>query len=235
MHNDCHSNLLCGILYRHPNGNLERFIEYLNSTVERINRENKLCTIMGDFNIDILKIESHTATDTFLNTLGSYFFQPQILQLTRITDHSATLIDNIFLNSIEHFTISGNIVHDLTDHLPNFIIFNKFTTLPCNVKLFKRDYSKFDQQALTNEIQLIDWETVFVSNANACTMFRSFYSKISSIIDKHIPVKQLSRREIKFKSKPWITSALRKSIQVKNNHIYKKFLKDKIYLLPHKI
>ena len=47
---------------------------------------------------------------------------------------------------------------------------------------------------------------------NACTMFRSFYSKISSIIDKHIPVKQLSRREIKFKSKPWTTSTLRKSI-----------------------
>ena len=117
---------------------------------------------MGDFNIDILKIESHTATDTFLNTLGSYFFQPQILQPTRITDHSATLIDNIFFNSIEHFTISGNIVHDLTDHLPNFIIFNKFTTLPCNVKLFKRDYSKFDQQALTNEIQLIDWETICI-------------------------------------------------------------------------
>ena len=39
VHNGCHSNLLCGILYRHPNGNLERFIEYLNSTVERINRE----------------------------------------------------------------------------------------------------------------------------------------------------------------------------------------------------
>ena len=49
-------------------------------------------------------------------------------------------------------------------------------------------YWKFDQQALTNEIQLIDWETVSVSNANACTMFRSFYLKISSIIDKHIPV-----------------------------------------------
>ena len=30
-------------------------------------------------------------------------------------------------------------------------------------------------------------------------MFKSFYSKISSIINKHIPVKQLSRREIKLK------------------------------------
>ena len=37
------------------------------------------------------------------------FFQPHILQPTRITDHSSTLINNIFFNSIEHFTISGNI------------------------------------------------------------------------------------------------------------------------------
>ena len=77
-----------------------------------------------------------------------------------------------FSNSIEHFTISGNIVHDLTDHLPNFIIFTKFSTLPHNVKIFKRDYSEFDQQALVSDIQLIDWEMVFVSIASACNMFK---------------------------------------------------------------
>ena len=119
-------------------------------------------------------------------------------------------------------------MHDLSDHLPNFLIFNKFSSLPCNVEIFKRDYSKFDQQALISEIQLVDWETTFVPNDSACNMFKSFYSKISSIIKKHIPVKQLhvSRREIKLKSKPWISKALRKSIQIKNNY-YKKYLKTK--------
>ena len=53
---------------------------------------------MGDFNINLLNFETHT--DTFMNTLGSYCFHPQILQPTRITDHSATLIDNIFINSL---------------------------------------------------------------------------------------------------------------------------------------
>ena len=80
-------------------------------------------------------------------------------------------------------------MHDLTDHLPNFIIFNKVSTLHYNVKIFKRDYSKLDQQVVVNEIQSIDWESDFVSSANPCNMFKSFYSKISSIIDKHIPVK----------------------------------------------
>jgi hypothetical protein len=62
-----------------------------------------------------------------MNILGTYFFQSYILQPTRITHNSETLIDNIFLNSIEHFTISGNLVYDLTDHLPNFLIIKKFS------------------------------------------------------------------------------------------------------------
>ena len=41
-----------------------------------------------------------------------------------------------------------------------------------------------------------------------------------------VPVKQLSKREMKVKSKPWITRAIRTSIQVKNSH-YKFFLKTK--------
>lgn len=96
-------------------------MSYLNST---IHQESKYCVIMGDFNLDLLKFGVHPATDDCLDTLGSYFFQPQILQPTRITDHSATLIDNILFNSVEHFLIGGNLVYDLTDHLPNFLIIN---------------------------------------------------------------------------------------------------------------
>lgn len=58
--------------------------------------ENKICVVIGDFNIDLLKIDSHQNSDHFVNTMGTYFFQPHILQPTRLTDHSAMLIDNIF-------------------------------------------------------------------------------------------------------------------------------------------
>ena len=150
------------------------------------------------------------------------------MQPTRITDHSATLIDNIFFNSLEHFTISGNLAYDITDHLPNFLIFNKFNTLPGNIKLYKRDYSTLDKQALLVEIQSLDWQMIFGSSCNPdpSLMFQSFYSVVSNIIDRHIPVKQLSRRELKLKSKPWITLGIKKSIQIKKN-LYKKIIKTK--------
>jgi len=89
-------NLICGVVYRHPSSSLDEFMDLLNSTIDIIHQENKLCLIMGDFNIDLMKIESRPESSNFLDTLGSYFFQPFILQPTRITNHSATLIDNVF-------------------------------------------------------------------------------------------------------------------------------------------
>ena len=81
-------------------------MEYVNSTIELIHQEDKLCLLIGDFNVVLLNVESHSSSENFLETLGCFHFQLQILQSTRITDHSATLIDNIFFNSIEHFVIS---------------------------------------------------------------------------------------------------------------------------------
>ena len=108
--------------------------------IDKIHCEQKYCVLLGDFNLDLLKFESHLSTENFLNTLGSYCFQPQILQPTRITDHSATLIDNIFFNSLEHFSINGNLCYDLSDHLPNFLIVSKLLSLPANIKVFQQNY-----------------------------------------------------------------------------------------------
>ena len=117
IHSDIHHNLICGIIYSHSNNDLETFMSSLNKCLDKINKENKYCIIMGDFNINLL--------NEFLDNLTSFNFSPPILQPTRINHHSATLIDNIFFNSTEHQTISGNIdiVYDLTDHLPKKLLF----------------------------------------------------------------------------------------------------------------
>ena len=124
---------------------------------------------------------------------------------------TATLIDNIFFNSIEHFTstISGNIVYDLTNHLANFIILSNLSSLPSNIKLYKRDYSNFNQSTLISELQSIDSHSIFTSDSDPCDMFCSFYSTLSDMVDKHIPLKQLSKKELKFQSKPWITQGIK--------------------------
>ena len=54
-------------------------------------------------------------------------------------------------------------------------------------------------------------------------MFTRFFNKLSLIIDKHIPVRQITKKELKFHSKPWITTGLKNSIKVKNK-LYRKYL-----------
>ena len=116
------TTLFVGFSIGTPHGNLDNFLNHLNMVVDKIHRENKYCVLFGHFNLDLPKFESHPSTENFLNTLGSIYFQPQILQPTRITDHSATLIDDIFFNSLEHFSVSEDLCYDLSDHLPNFLI-----------------------------------------------------------------------------------------------------------------
>ena len=122
------TEMIYGIVYRHPSSNLETFLNNFYSVIGKINKERKLCLISGDFNINLLNFDKHPSTKDFINTLGSFFLEPHILKPTKITNHSSTLIDNMFFNSIEYQTVRGNLFHDLTDHLPNFLIIKG---LPC--------------------------------------------------------------------------------------------------------
>ena len=53
---------------------------------------------MGDYNINLLKVESHSLTADFNDLMYSYGLIPLITRPTRVTENSATLIDNIFTN-----------------------------------------------------------------------------------------------------------------------------------------
>ena len=172
--------------------------------MDKIVNENKLCIILDDFYINLLNYETHPPTEDFINTISLYFMIPQILQPTRVTDHSATLIDNIFIKSVNYHSISSNLLPDLSDHFPNFFILNKYTSNNKTV-VYKRDYTNCDMSALVNEMNMIDWSITLSQNNDVNAMFDSFYSEISQVIDKHVPLKKLTKNEIKFNSKPWIT------------------------------
>ena len=122
----------------------------------------------------------------------------------RITDHSATLTDNIFFNSIEHITISGNVVYDLSDYLPNFIILNRFSDVSSNTKLYRRDYSNFNQSVFLDGVRSVDLQSVVECDSDPSRMFDSIYLTLRQILDRHFPTRQLSKSEQKLYSKPLI-------------------------------
>ena len=51
-------NIVIGVIYRPPNAKMDTFQNAINKILEKIEKENKICYLMGDFNIDLLKSES---------------------------------------------------------------------------------------------------------------------------------------------------------------------------------
>ena len=84
-------------------------------------KENKQVFLLGDLNMNLLKYNDHQPTNEFLESLTSNSFLPYILQPTRLTSNSKTLIDNIFSNVISYEVISGNITATISDHPPQFL------------------------------------------------------------------------------------------------------------------
>ena len=81
----------------------------LNPLLEKLAKEKKTVFLLGDFNVDLLKYEHHKATNKFLDSLSSNMVLPYIIQPTRITSHSKSIIYNIFFNYISQEIISGNL------------------------------------------------------------------------------------------------------------------------------
>ena len=93
----------------------------MEETLSKISTEEKEIYICGDFNIDLLKMDSNKNYKYFYDLMCSYGFSPKIIQPTRVTTNSATLIDNIFTNNLENDIKSGNIITDFSDHYSQFV------------------------------------------------------------------------------------------------------------------
>ena len=117
------SNIIVGIIYRPPDKDITQFNDYIINILSQFKQTNKVIYIMGDFNINLLNSEKHVKTSEFLENMYSFSFFPLIHKPTRVTKHTATLIDNIFCkNSIQNNSYNGILYTDISDHFPIFTI-----------------------------------------------------------------------------------------------------------------
>ena len=78
------------------------FIEKINNILSPISKDNKHRYMMEDFNRSLLRYNYHVPAQEFINSLFSHAFLPLISNPTRLTLHSVTLIDNLFINNLAH-------------------------------------------------------------------------------------------------------------------------------------
>ena len=142
--------------------------------------------------------------------MSSHFFTPFILQPSRLK--SKTLIDHIFLNSLEYISTSGNLLIELSDHLTQFLIlegFAKKQKLP-ELSIYKRDWKSFsDREFEETVIRGVNWnEICMLRFKDPSVSLKSFHDTIKFYVDEMAPLKKLSIKQIRLVLKPWITNEI---------------------------
>ena len=124
------------------------FNNHLNQMLQKVSKEQKQFFVLEDFNINLLNHNVHQPNNDFLDSLASNSIIPYILQPTRLTSYSKTLIDNIFSNILSSEIISGNLTANISDNLPQYLFApNILSNASYNrSNIFDRDWSKFKKE-----------------------------------------------------------------------------------------
>ena len=214
-------NILVGCVYKHPSMDVDLFNEnFISPFLSKISKENKLLVIMGDFNINLLHCDESPSIANFLDHLGSHNILPHISLPTRITSKSNTLIDNIFISTTNSPTISGNLMIGISDHLPQFLFLNQMSK-PSKSKLnnvMSRSWSSFNEDNFRNDFNTLNWKEILsVDKNDSESSFNCFLDNFNILFDKHVPLKKLTKRQIKLRNKPWVTSGLLTSMKIRDS------------------
>ena len=211
---------IVGEIYRTPNSNeilsITRFEETLKSLPRNAN------VIIGtDQNFDLLKVGTNGKSEDLLNLFLSHNMIPLISRPTRITSHSATIIDNIYIRNKHIEFKSGIIITDLSDHLPIFGIINcnaNYLTCDNCLEFTHRSFTDEAIFSICNAIDNTDWSTL--NSIDLHEAYAYLITKLSSYLDIYAPEKlaQIPRKNL-FKEK-WMTKDLLK-ISRKKNRLYK--------------
>ena len=98
--------IILGNLYHPPNTGIEQFSDHLFDIINRAKKpKGGMCPelVLGmDHNIDLLRGKQHAQTHKFIEDLSQLDILPTITRPRRITSHSTTLIDNIYVSEQLH-------------------------------------------------------------------------------------------------------------------------------------
>ena len=180
-------DVIIGVIYRPPNKDVKSFNELMTTIIDKVNKEKKICYFMGDYNIDLLKHESHPQTSEFLDIMYSNNFIPVITRPTRKKDKSGTLIDNIFTNNLVEInhSIQGLFKREISDHLPIFMIHKRIKEKENTFYSMKRKFSLQNKNRFKDLMAQVDWTILY--NQDTTSAFEVFHNKITEIYNEAFP------------------------------------------------
>ena len=178
-----------------------------------------------DHNLDFLKADKHQATNDFVQSNLDFGLIPTVTRPTRITNTSATLIDNIIVSQNLCGAYTSNIlINDTSDHLPTICVLNSLISAKKEPTIIKsRDTRLRNLVSLKKQIQEHDW-THLLTDPSPSKNMEGIHNQLTTIIDQCIPYKECIVNHKCVRKEAWLTASIKISID-KNKKLYAKMLK----------
>ena len=220
------------IIYRRPKTNFELFLDKLSFILNSNQFKGRPCYVIGDLNLNLLRFSTNRDVQSLIAKFQSFNFFPIITKPTRVTAHSATLIDHIWSNDLsENIRTNGILLSDISDHFSPFVHINEQVNKNhVNTSITYRDFGHTNDETLRDKVNLAMSPDLPVDINEA---FDDLCNRINSITNECFPLKT---KTIKSKSivKPWINAELKQLIKDRHK-LYMKYVKHPItYGLAYK-
>ena len=221
--------ILCNI-YRTPNelvDDITTFTNELSSFLVKLKNLKHSAYLCGDYNFDLLKVKINKHYCNYFDDVVSNGFFPKITLPTRLSDHSSTLIDNIFTNNMDETGTSGILLNNISDHQMIFTYVENvsyITEVPKFIEIEKSDDRSM--HAFVNELNELNIydQLQSVIDTNPQENYNTFIKLPSSAKNKHLPRRIVRFNKKKHKKAKWLTNGILKSINTKDK-MYKKLMK----------
>ena len=199
-------NITVGTLYRPPNGNFNEFLDELRHILESC--PSRFLYIMGDFNVDLHKLDNDNAKayEELILTSG-------IFPLISVSTHSQpncreTCIDNILTNEPETVITSGAIRDSVSNHHSIF----QFTSITHSSSQ-KEVITQFYDFCNSNiDIFVEQLQTALAEEHNDTSSFSDFLEIYSRKIEEVFKLEKPKMSKRNAKNNPWFIDSLNISI-----------------------
>ena len=207
---------IVSVVYHPPNTSMKDFTCSLSEKLESLKQFSSNVYLLGDYNVDLLKTDSHKDSADFLDMLFSHGFIPLINRPTRITEQTATIIDNIYTNNlnVNDQNLQGILSPNVSDHEAVFHLIDlKLNKKSSDMTHLIRRMNDKSYALYINRISQFDWERVkqYTTCQSAFTFFSTSLKRIFDECFPVVKVKQTYRNRM-----PWLSEGLKQSIKFKN-------------------
>ena len=208
-------SVLIGVFYRPPNATVD-CLRSICDVFEVAALEGKEVVIMGDFNLNLLSPTDMRKT-VLLDCASECGFSQLIAEQTRITSHSSSLIDLLFVSNPSQFSSSGCLDVFGSDHCLIYSVLSAGIKCTTNHVKCVKCIKKCNVDDLVEELLDFPWNIVDVSES-VDDMWEIWKASFNEIVDRHVPKRKVRVRVF---TKPWMNDNIRKLMRARNYYCSK--------------